>query len=40
MIDGIKVNLGRFNNIEDAKQARIKRANEVFGVFTNDCEKN
>jgi hypothetical protein len=39
MIDGINIYLGRFDNIEDAKQARIKRANKAFGVFVNDCEK-
>ena len=38
-IDGIKLNLGLFINIEDAKQARITKANELFGVFTNSCEK-
>ncbi len=38
-IDGIIVHLGVFVDIEDAKQARIKRANEAFGVFTNACEK-
>ncbi len=38
-IDGIKVHLGYFKNLEDAKQARIKKANEAFGVFTNSCEK-
>ena len=38
-IDGIVVNLGLFINIEDAKQARITKANKVFGVFTNACEK-
>jgi hypothetical protein len=38
-IDGIRIFLGYFDNIEDAKQARIKKANEVFGVFLNDCEK-
>ncbi len=34
-IDGIPVHLGYFTNIEDAKQARMIKANEVFGVFTN-----
>lgn len=38
-IDGIKVYLGTFTNIEDAKQARMKKANEIFGEFVNDCEK-
>ncbi len=39
IIDGIKIHLGCFENIEDAKEARVKRANEVFGVYTNECEK-
>ena len=38
-IDGIAVNLGFFTNIEDAKQARITKANQVFGVFTHSSEK-
>ncbi len=38
-IDGIQIHLGLFTNIKDAKQARITRANEAFGVFTNSCEK-
>ena len=38
-IDGILIHLGSYDNLEDAKQARIKRANESFGVFTNKCEK-
>ena len=38
-IDGIYIYLGSFTNLEDAKQARITRANEAFGVFTNSCEK-
>jgi len=38
-IDGIKIHLGYFENIEDAKEARIKRANEIFGAYTNECEK-
>ena len=39
MIDGIKVHLGYFKNLEDAKQARMIKANQAFGVFTNACEK-
>ena len=38
-IDGIGVHIGYFENIEDAKQARMKKANEIFGEFVNDCEK-
>ena len=38
-IDGIKVHLGYFKNLEDAKQARMIKANQAFGVFTNACEK-
>ncbi len=38
-VDGLKIHLGSFTNLEDAKQARITRANEAFGVFTNSCEK-
>lgn len=38
-IDGIRINLGTFKNIEDAVQARVTRANQAFGVFTNACEK-
>jgi hypothetical protein len=38
-IDGIVISLGYFDDIEDAKQARIKKANEAFGVFVNKCEK-
>ena len=39
-IDGILIHLGCFENLEDAKQARIKRANEAFGIYTNACEQN
>ena len=39
MIDGINVHLGYFPSLEDAKQARITRANHAFGVCTNACEK-
>jgi len=39
-IDGINIYLGLYDTLEDAKEARIKRANEVFGVYTNECEKN
>eukprot|EP01038_Epipyxis_sp_PR26KG_P017467 gene17467-24167_t len=30
MIDGIKIHLGLFKTIEEAKQARINRANQAF----------
>ena len=39
MLDGISIHLGYFDNIEDTKQARLTKANEVFGVFVNKCEK-
>ena len=39
MIDGIQIHIGLFANLEDAKSARINKANEVFGVYTNACEK-
>jgi len=38
-IDGINYNLGRFMTLEEAKQARIKSVNAIFGEFTNKCEK-
>ena len=38
-LDGISIHLGNFDTIEEAKQARIKRANEAFGVFINACER-
>ncbi len=37
-IDGISVQLGCFDNLEDAKKARIIKANQAFGIFTNECE--
>ena len=39
MIDGIQIHLGYYDNIEDAKTARINKANEAFGVYINACEK-
>ena len=33
------IELGHFDNLEDAKRARQKRAKELFGDFLNDCEK-
>jgi hypothetical protein len=38
-IDCIKIHLGCYNTIEEAKNARITKANEVFGIYTNKCEK-
>jgi len=37
-IDGITIHLGRYDNIEDAKAARITKANAAFGVYINSCE--
>ena len=31
--------IGSFENIEDAKNARQKKALEIFGEYLNDCEK-
>jgi hypothetical protein len=39
MIDGIHLHIGYFDNLEDAKTARVNRANEAFGVFVNACEQ-
>ena len=38
-IDGIRVHIGYYENLEDAKIARINKANEAFGVFVNACEQ-
>ena len=38
-IDGIKIHIGYYDNLEDAKIARVNRANQAFGVYTNACEK-
>ena len=38
-IDGIQIHLGLFTNLEDAKETRMIKANQAFGVFTNACEK-
>ena len=38
-IDSIKINLGYFENKEDAINARVVKANKVFGIYTNECEK-
>ncbi len=39
-IDGIKIHLGLFVDKQDAINARIQKANEAFGIYTNKCEKN
>jgi hypothetical protein len=39
IIDGISINIGSYKTLEEAKQARIKKANDVFGEFVNACEK-
>jgi hypothetical protein len=39
VIDSIQIHIGYYETLEEAKQARIKRANDVFGEFTNACEK-
>jgi hypothetical protein len=38
-IDGIRIHIGYFGDLEDAKTARINKANEAFGIYTNACEK-
>ena len=38
-IDGIINHLGYYLSLEEAKQARITKANIAFGAFTNACEK-
>jgi hypothetical protein len=38
-IDGVRIHLGTFTNIEDAKQARMIKANALYGVFTHSGEK-
>ena len=37
-IDDIKVNLGMYDTIEEAKQARQDAVKKAFGEFTNACE--
>jgi len=39
MIDGIRIHIGYYDDLEDAKIARVNRANEAFGMYTNACEK-
>ena len=38
-VDGLRINLGFYKNKEDAIQARIAKANQLFGVYTNACER-
>ena len=38
-VRGKKYNLGYFDNIEDAVNARVKKAQELFGEYMNKCEK-
>ena len=38
-IDGIKIHIGLYINIEEAKQARMIRANQAFGIYTHSIEK-
>ncbi len=38
-IDGIQIYLGYFVDKQDAINARVQRANEAFGIYTNKCEK-
>ena len=39
MVDGKQITLGRFETVEEAVAVRSARANEVFGIFTNACER-
>jgi hypothetical protein len=39
MIDGLRIHLGYYNTLEEAKQARLKKVNEVFGEFVHASEK-
>ena len=38
-INGKSKHLGLFENIEDAVNARVKKAEELFGEYKNSCEK-
>ena len=38
-INGINKHIGSFNTIEEATIARQSKANEIFGAYTNACEK-
>ena len=39
LINGKNKNLGYFEKIEDAVNARVKKAEELFGEYMNSCEK-
>jgi hypothetical protein len=39
-VDGINIYLGFFDDIEEARQARITAAQKAFGQFVHPCEKN
>ena len=39
MLNGVAINLGYYTNLDDAKNARINKANELFGEYVNECEK-
>ena len=38
MIKGVRFHLGLFDNLEDAKKARVTRAKDKFGIHINSCE--
>ena len=38
-LNGINMHIGRYETIEEATRARQIKADELFGVFTNSCEK-
>ena len=38
-IDGISVHIGYYDDLDDARTARVNRANEAFGIYTNACEQ-
>ena len=35
----VKINVGQYDTLEEAKKARILKANDLFGEYTNFCEK-